>query len=70
MDTQTYGNYLCKRKLMDKLGAPGTPKNVTIHTMTTPSVLDSVSISISVEPLDGGNSIDLNEVVVVEEIPV
>ena len=60
----------CERKLMNALNAPGSPKSVTIHTMTAPRTLDSEAVSVSVEPLKGGNRIELSEVVVVDEIPV
>jgi len=55
---------------MDALNAPGSPKCVTIHTMTAPRTLDSEAVSVSVEPFKGGNRIELSEVVVVDEIPV
>jgi len=59
----------CERKLMDALNAPGSPKCMKIHTMTVPRTLDSEAVSVSVEPLKGGNCIELSEVVVVVEIP-
>ena len=55
---------------MNALNAPGSPKCVTIHTMTAPRTLDSEAVSVSVEPLKGGKRIELSEVVVVDEIPV
>jgi len=55
---------------MNALNAPGSPKWVTIHTMTAPRTLDSEAVSVSVEPLKGGKRIELREVVVVDEIPV
>ena len=55
---------------MNALNAPGSPKWVTIHTMTAPRTLDSEAVSVSVEPLKGGKRIELSEVVVVDEIPV
>jgi len=59
----------CERKLMDALNAPRSPKWVTIHTMTAPRTLNSEAVSVSVEPLKGGNRIELSEVVVVDEKP-
>jgi len=60
----------CERKLMNTLNTPGSPKCVTIHTMTAPRTLDSKAISVSVEPLKRGKRIKLSEVVMVDEIPV
>ena len=55
---------------MNALNAPGSPKCVTIHTMTALRTLDSEAVAVSVEPLKGGKRIKLSEVVVVDEIPV
>nr|CAB3263156.1 uncharacterized protein LOC104265735 [Phallusia mammillata] len=60
----------CERKLMDKLGACGKPKQILLNTLTTPRHLNTVAISVAVEPLGGGEAIDLPEVVVVNKIPV
>ena len=55
---------------MDKLGAVDSPKSINIQTLTGPRMLDSVAISMSVEPVRGGYRLDLTEVVAIDEIPV
>ena len=49
----------CERKLMNALNAPGSPKCVTIHTMTALRTLDSEAVAVSVEPLKDSKRIEL-----------
>jgi len=44
----------CEKKLVDKLGAVGSPKSINIQTLTGPRMLDTVAVSMSVEPVRGG----------------
>ena len=60
----------CEKKLVDKLGAVGSPKSINIQTLTGPRMLDTVAISLSIEPVRGGDRLDLTEVVATDEIPV
>jgi len=63
-------NSFCEKKLVDKLGAVGSPKSINIQTLTGPQMLDTVAVSVSVEPVRGGYRLDLTEVVAIDEIPV
>ena len=53
----------CEKKLMDKLDTVGSPKSINIQTLTGPRMLDTVAVSMSVEPVRGGYRLDLTEVV-------
>jgi len=60
----------CNRKLMEILQATGHPKLLTFNTLTDSRNLDSIAIKVSVRPVDGGEWISLNEVLITDEIPV
>ena len=60
----------CEKKLVDKLGTVGSPKSINIQTLTGPRILDTVAVSMSVEPVRGGDHLDLTEIVAIDEIPV
>jgi len=51
----------CEKKLVDKLGALETPKHINIHILTWPRELDTVAISMSVEGVQGGDPIELEQ---------
>jgi len=60
----------CEKKLVDKLGAVGSPKSINIQTLSGPRMLDTVAVSMSVEPVRGEDRLELTEAVAIDEIPV
>ncbi|XP_078493207.1 uncharacterized protein LOC144748758 [Ciona intestinalis] len=60
----------CDRSLVNKLQASGETRHLTLKTLTSPQVLNTVSINLSVRPLDGGDWIELPDVIAIDKIPV
>ena len=60
----------CDKSLVKSLEAKGNKQQFTLRTLTTPQVLNTETIKLSVQNLNGGKWIDLPEVAVVPEIPV
>ena len=61
----------CEKSLSTLLEVDGTPKQVTVQTLTTPKTLDTISFSLEIQSLEeASDSILLREVIVVDEIPV
>jgi len=60
----------CETAVADKLKAVGEKRQLTLHTLTSPRLLDTVSLQLSVQSVNGGEWLDLPDVVVVDDIPV
>ena len=60
----------CDESLVKSLEAKGNKQQLTLRTLTTPQVLNTETVKLSVQNLNGGEWIDLPEVAVVPEIPV
>ena len=60
----------CEKSLIDLLGASGDQRRLTMQTMTSTKTLDTISVKLEVQPLEGGNWLNMNDVVVIDDIPV
>ena len=56
--------------LIKSLEAKGDKQQLSLRMLTTPQVLNTEAVKLSVQNLNGGEWIDLPEVAVVQEIPV
>ena len=60
----------CDQSLVKSLEAKRNKQQLTLRTLITPTVLNTETVKLSVQNLNGGEWIDLPEVAVVQEIPV
>ncbi|XP_078495525.1 uncharacterized protein LOC144750934 [Ciona intestinalis] len=60
----------CEQSLVDELNATGTPRRLTLQTLTSAKSLDTTSLTLSVRSLDGGEWMQLPSVVAVDTIPI
>ena len=60
----------CDEQLAKDLAVKGSKRSLTLKTLTDPKVLDTVSFEMSVQSLDGGEWIEIPDVVVIKKIPI
>ena len=62
----------CERGIVNELGLNNSPILVAVQTLSlgNPHVLDTISVFLSISSLDNSYSLDLSEVVVIDNLPV